>query len=157
MHTAGHFSECKGTLFEGHIGQQVKGDLAMPNVHVAPLQYHPFLSQGSSWISHSALHTGDDESVETILRRSPMLSQAQKKHCLPRHTPKVLPNATRCRVAFLEYSMSTLCLVSMGFCTCVAISTADLPFVTGLQNASWPRVPEAADGQQSVGVGRPNV
>lgn len=55
-----------------------------------------------------------------------MLSQAQKKHCLPRHTPKVLPNATRCRIAFLEYSMSTLCLVSMGFCTCVVISTADL-------------------------------
>lgn len=55
-----------------------------------------------------------------------MLSQAQKKHCLPRHTPKVLPNATRCRIAFLEYSMSTLCLVSMGSCTFVAISTADL-------------------------------
>lgn len=54
-----------------------------------------------------------------------MLSQAQKKHCLPRHTPKAPPNATRCRIAFLEYFMSTLCLVSMGFCTCVAISTAD--------------------------------
>lgn len=54
-----------------------------------------------------------------------MLSQAQKKHCLPRHTPKALPNATRCRIAFLEYYMSTLCLVSMGFCTCVAISTAE--------------------------------